>query len=64
MLAYSIVLPIEHFFLIYVFFEQLWLTQHFMFFSFVKIPVLTVLPEAGGDSQGSDGALAPVKPEV
>ena len=33
-------------------------------FSFVKIPVLAVLPEAGGDSQGSDGALAPVKPEV
>ena len=26
--------------------------------------VLLVLPEVGGDSQGSDGAIAPVKPEV
>ena len=36
-------------------------TSSFFFSSLLFFPVL---PEAGGESQGSDGALAPVKPEV
>ena len=44
--------------------------QLFCFYSSVESKneqtngVLLVLPEVGGDSQGSDGAIAPVKPEV